>query len=121
MLLVPTRNAPPVYASIALKSSNSERSVGSDVVSVKPPPGAAGIRIELALPDEAPQARSYRVNVTGEQGSRDVPVAEQSARSVVVIVPTADVPPGSYTIRLFGLNADGSEQRVRGSYFFNVE
>jgi hypothetical protein len=122
MLLVPTRNTPaPVYASIALKISNSERSVGSDVVSVKPPPGAAGIRIELALPDEAQQARRYRVNVTGEQGSRDVPVAEQNARSVVVIVPAADVPPGSYTIRLFGLNAGGSEQRVRGSYFFNVE
>ena len=122
MLLMPTRNVPaPVYASIALKISNAERSVGPDVVSVKPPPGAAGIRIELTLPDEAPQAKSYRVNLTGEQGSRDVPVAEQNAGSVVVIVPTADAPPGSYTIRLFGLNADGSEQRVRGSYFFNVE
>lgn len=122
MLLVPTRNSTsPVYASIALQSSNAERSVGAEVTSVKPPPGAAGIRIELALPDEALQAKSYRVNLSGEQGTRDLPVAEQSARSVVVIVPIEDVPRGSYTIRLFGLNPDGNEQRVRGSYFFNVE
>ena len=122
MLLVPTRNAPaPGYASIALKIGNSERNVGAQVTSVKPPPEAAGIRIELTLPDEAPPAKSYRVNLTGEQGSRDVTVAEQNGRSVVVIVPTADVPPGSYTIRLFGLNADGSEQRVPGSYFFTVQ
>lgn len=122
MLLMPTRNSTaPVYASIALGISNSERSVGSEVTSVKPPPGATGIRIELALPDEALQAKSYRVSLTGEQGTRDLPVAEQSGRSVVVIVPVQDVPRGSYSIRLFGLNADGNEQRVPGSYFFNVE
>jgi methionine-rich copper-binding protein CopC len=120
MLLLPTRN-PPAYASIALKVSNADRSVGSEITSVKPQPADAGIRIELTLPEGAPQAKSYRVSLSNEQASRDLPVAEQNARSIVVIVPTAELPPGSYSIRLFGVNADGAEQRVRGSYFFNVE
>jgi methionine-rich copper-binding protein CopC len=120
MLVMPTRN-PPTYASIALQMSNSDRSVGSEIPSVKPQPNDAGIRMELTIPDGAPQGNTYRVNLTGEQGARDLPVAEQNARTVVVVVPTADVPPGSYTIQLFAVNADGSEQRIRGSYFFNVQ
>ncbi|HEY6660636.1 MAG TPA: hypothetical protein VI031_05830, partial [Pyrinomonadaceae bacterium] len=64
---------------------------------------------------------SYRVNLSSEQVSRDVPVTEQSGRSVVVVVPTAEVPPGSYTIRLFAVNANGTQQRIRGSYYFDVE
>jgi len=122
MLVLPTRNpTSPAYASLGLKSNTSDRSVGPDTPSVKLEPGVAGIRIELTLPDQAPQAKSYRVNLTGEQGSRDVPVAEQNARSLVVIVPTGELPPGSYTIRLFGMDAGGTEQRVPGSYLFNVE
>ena len=119
MLVLPTRNpTSPAYASLALKSNTSDRSAGPDTPSVKLEPGVAGIRIELTLPDQAPQAKSYRVNLTGEQGSRDVPVAEQNARSVVVIVPAGELPPGSYTIRLFGMDAD---ERVPGSYLFNIE
>jgi len=120
MLVIPARN-PPTYASIALQVSNSDRSVGSEVPSVKPQAGDAGIRIEMTLPEGAPQANNYRVNLTGEQGSRDLPVAEQDARTVVVVVPPADVPPGSYTIKLFAVDADGTEQRIRGSYFFTIE
>ena len=118
MLLIPPRNpTSPAYASIVLKISTAERSAAPEVPTVKPQPGAAGIRIELTLPDQVPPAKSYRVNLTGEQGSRDVPVAEQNARSVVVIVPTGEIPPGSYAIILFRMTDD----RVPGSYFFNVE
>lgn len=122
MLVVPTRNpTSESYASIALKSSSSVRSVGSEIPSVKPQPGDAGIRIEMTLPDGSPRADSYRVNLQGEQGSRDLPVAEQNDRSVVVIVPTAELPSGSYVIHLSAVNADGTEQRIGGSYVFNVE
>ena len=122
MLVLPTRNpTTPTYASIALKVSSSDRSVGSEIPTVKPQPADAGIRIDIALPDGSPQANSYRVNLSGEQVSRDLPVAEQKDRSVVVIVPTAELPPGSYTIQLFAVQSDGTEQRIRGSAVFNVE
>jgi hypothetical protein len=37
------------------------------------------------------------------------------------MVPRSDIPPGSYTIQMFAVNVDGTEQRVPGSYFFTVE
>jgi hypothetical protein len=95
--------------------------VGSEIPSVKPQPGDAGIRIDIVLPDGTPQANSYRVNLQGEQVSRDVPVAEQNDRTVVVVVPTDEIPRGSYVIQLFAVQANGTEQRVPGSYFFNVD
>jgi len=119
MLAIPRNPSSPAYASLPLKISSSDRSVGPASPSVKLQ-GTAGIRIELTVPDEAPAARSYRVNLKGEQVSRDLPVAEQNARSVVVVVPTAELPPGSYAIRLFAVNADTSEERIPGSYVFNV-
>ena len=122
MLVVPTRNpTSPSYASIALKSSSSDRSVGTEIPTVKPQPGDAGIRIDIALPDGSPRVDSYRVNLRGEQASRDLPVAEQNDRTVVVVVPTDEVPRGSYVIQLFAVQANGTEQRIPGSYFFNVE
>ena len=122
MLVLPARNATaPSYTALALNISNSDRSVGSQTQSVKPQPGDAGVRLDLNVPDGTAPAQSYRVNLQGEQVSRDLPVAEQNDGVVVVIIPTGEVPPGSYTLQLFGVNADGTEQRIRGSYFFNLE
>jgi methionine-rich copper-binding protein CopC len=122
MLVIPTRDSTSrAYASIALTISNSSRSAGAEVPSLKLQPGDAGIRVELKVPDGAPQGDSYRVNLTSEQGSRDLPVADQNGRSIVVMVPRSDIPPGSYTIQMFAVNVDGTEQRVPGSYFFTVE
>ncbi len=122
MLVIPTRNSTsPAYASIALQASNSNRSVGAEIPTIKPQPTDTGFRIELFLPDGTAPANNYRVNLTSEQGSRDVPLAEQNAGSVVVILPRADLPAGSYTIQLFAINADGTEQRIRGSYQFTIE
>ena len=122
MLVMPTRNSTsPAYASVALNISNSNRSVGPEVPSLKLQPTDTGIRIELTLPDETPPANSYRVELVSEQGSRDLPVAEQNGRSIVVIVPKADMPPGNYTIQLIAVNVDGTEQRIRGSYYLNIE
>ena len=122
MLVMPTRNSTsPAYASIALQASNSNRSAGAEIPSIKPQPIDTGFRIELFLPNGSEQANNYRVNLSNEQGSRDLPVAEQNAGSVVVILPRADLPPGSYVIQLFAVNADGTEKRIPGSYFFNIE
>ena len=122
VLLLRSGNPPSQnYVAINLKISSSDRSVGSETP-VKLQPGSPGIMIELTLPDEIPQAKSYRIELLNDQGSpRDLPIAEQNARSVVVVVPAADVPRGSYIIHLYAVSADGAEQRIRGSYFFDVE
>lgn len=122
MLVLPTRNTTsPSYASIALKISSSDRSAGSEIPTIKRQAADAGIRFDLSIPDGAPKANSYRVNLTGEQGTRDLQVTEQNDQTIVVIVPTVDMPPGSYAIKLFAVNADATEQPIPGSYLFNIE
>lgn len=123
VLLIRSANPPSQnYLALNLKISSSDRSVGSEPASVRLQPGSPGIMIELTLPDEMPQPKSYRVELMNDQESlRNLPIAEQNSRSVVVVVPAADVPRGSYVIRLYAVNADGAEQRIPGSYYFNVD
>jgi hypothetical protein len=110
------------YASINLTINRSDRATGSEVKRVKLEPDATGLRIELALPDEVPQAQNYRVEVLDErQQSRNVTVTERTAKSLLVTIPADDLSRGTNIIRLYAINPDGSDQRIRGSYFFNVE
>lgn len=108
------------YALINLQISTSDRASGSETKTVRLA-GNAGIRIELTLPDQTTQAKSYRVELVDEQQrSRNLP-AQRNGQSLVVNIPANEIRPGSYIIRLHAVNAEGTEQRVRGSYFFNVE
>jgi hypothetical protein len=36
-------------------------------------------------------------------------------------VPANEISPGSYYVRLYTRNPDGTEQRIRGTYFFTVQ
>lgn len=113
---------PGPYASINLNLSTSDRSSGTETKSVKLEPNSSGIRINLALPDNVPQAPEYRVElIDDQQRSRNVPVTERTPKSLIVTIPADETTRGGYRIHLHAVNPDGSEQRIRGSYNFNVE
>jgi hypothetical protein len=38
-----------------------------------------------------------------------------------VEIPAEELARGRYVLKLFAIKPDGSEQRISGSYFFNVE
>lgn len=106
------------YASINLTISAADRATGTESKTVKLSSLNAGIRIELTLPDQIPQSSNYRVELLDEQqASRNLPVVERRPQSLVVAIPANEITRGSYIIHLY----DGSGQRIRGSYFFNVE
>jgi len=110
------------YASLNLTITASDRASGIETKTVKLSPVTAGIRIELTLPDQIPQSSNYRVELMDEQqASRNLPVVERRSQSLVVAVPANEIAHGSYIIHLYAVNPDGSEQRIRGSYFFNVD
>ena len=118
----PLFTSPGTYQSITLNINTSDRATGSDVKLVKLEPGTTGLRIELALPDQVQQTQNYRVEVLDEQQqSPNVSVTERTAKSLIVTIPAGDLARGTYYIRLYAMNPDGSEQRIRGSYIFNVE
>ncbi|HJU91779.1 MAG TPA: hypothetical protein VJ656_02500 [Pyrinomonadaceae bacterium] len=106
---------------ISLNISSSDRASGSERESVRLEPGTRRLRIELKLPDQIPQAQNYRVELLdSQQRSRNLPVEERTAQSIIVAVQANEMTPGSYIIQLWAVNPDGTEQRIRGNYGFNV-
>jgi methionine-rich copper-binding protein CopC len=68
------------------------------------------------------QSRNYRIELVSENGvSRSLAVAKQDPQLVTVVVPASELVRGRYALRLSTVNADGTEQRIKGSYFFVVE
>jgi len=115
-VLYPRQNPSGTYTAVNLQMSAVDRSTGSEVKAVRLD-SAAGIRIDLALPEQWRDAKSYRVELQDEKERlRDLPIAERTPQSLVVTIPANEITQGGYIIRLY---ADG--QRVRGSYHFNVE
>ncbi|HEV2762306.1 MAG TPA: hypothetical protein VGV38_04860, partial [Pyrinomonadaceae bacterium] len=99
----------------------SERAGGPQTAAVRLPSDAAGLRLTLTLPAQT-TAEKYRVHLEDVNEKTILSeVAQRAGSSVSVDVPAGQLSPGQYALKLFALGADGSEQRVPGSYFFNVE
>lgn len=110
-----------IDALVALNITTSDRASGSEIQSVKLEPGTRRLRIELRLPSQTPQAQNYRVELLDDQQqSRNLSIDERTAQSIIVAIPANEIAPGSYIIRLYVVNPDGTEQRIRGNYFLNV-
>ncbi len=108
-------------ALVALNITSSDRASGSEIQSVKLEPGTRRLRIDLKLPGQTPQTQNYRVELLDDQQqSRNLSIDERTTQSIIVAIPANEITPGSYIIRLYALNPDGTEQRIRGSYLFNV-
>ena len=122
LLTIPGTRTSGTYALVNLTINNSDRAGGSEIKSVRLEPGTPGIRIELALPDQIPQSKSYRVELLDEkQVARNLKIEQQTEAKLVVTIPANEITPGTYYIRVYVVNPDGAEQRIRGSYFFAVQ
>ena len=121
LITIPGTRTPGTYAFVNLAISNSERAAGSEIKPVRLEPDSPGIRIELALPDQIPQSKSYRVELLDEkQAARNLKIEQQTEAKLVVTIPANEITRGTYYIRVYGTTPDGTEQRIRGSYFFAV-
>jgi methionine-rich copper-binding protein CopC len=115
--------SPRTYATLTLSISiSNNRAEGIQVGKVKLPLSASDLRISLKLPERLPPAARYRVELEDENGVvKPLEMAGQDAQSVSVVIPAAQLTRGQYALKLFALKADGSEERINGSYFFAVE
>jgi methionine-rich copper-binding protein CopC len=110
-----------MYASLNLTISSSNRADAVAAARVKLERGNAGIQIHLTVPDEAPAAKTYHARLIDEEGvETEFEVTKESDGKLMVTVP-APIKRGTYTIQLFAEKADGTQERVRGSYLFTVE
>ena len=122
MVLRSGKPTAPVYTAADLQISRAERSEGAAETPVKLSSGTTEVRMRLALPEPQPTAETYHARLAGGTGAATtLPVLEKTPNSVTVIARAAELPPGSYAIQLWAVNADGAEQRIRGSYLFRIE
>lgn len=109
------------YALLELPISYADRSEGAETKRVKITPGMDGLRISLLLP-ELPEAKGFRVESFDEAEVKRTPeIIGQDSRTITIVIPAADLTRGRYRLQLSFIKPDGTEQRVRGTYAFNVE
>ena len=107
---------------LALTLTNSSGTRAEDTGSnarVSLTPDVDELRITLVLPESSPLASSYRIEAV--EGINTLSIAGSNSNSVSVIIPAAQLRRGQYALRLYAIRADGTEERVRGNYFFTVE
>lgn len=108
------------FATLTLSASTAERGQpGDEVKSIKLLPGTNELRIQLLLPAQQAQPKTYRPELIPAAAGRTVTVVSQDAQSVQVSI--RDLKPDRYAIRLFAVQADDRVERVPGSYLFRVE
>lgn len=108
---------------VALTPNSAERGKGgAEPTKVKLPPDAGALRVSLALPEGTQPALRYRAELEDREGKASSLQAEGAdARTVTVSIPATRLAPGTYALKLYAINADGVEQRVKGSYLFTIE
>ena len=113
---------PRTFAHINLAISYDNRSTGVASQNVKLPLAEDALRVSLLLPGSATQTATYRVQWENKKGAiKDLAVENPNANPITVIIPASKLAPGQYALKLFRKNPDGTEERVPGNYFFNVD
>ena len=83
-------------------------------------PDVLDVKMDLMLPDSVARSENYRVELDNRSGTtKTLKVSTIDTRSVSVIIPSGELPPGLYALKLTAINAGGAEQRI-GDYFFEV-
>ncbi|HET6852229.1 MAG TPA: hypothetical protein VFH46_07885 [Pyrinomonadaceae bacterium] len=117
-------SAPKTFANLNLTAVSEDRSQGVSTArqKIKLPLGADALRVSLTLPEPTPKGASYSVQWKNSKGSsKTLEIESQDASSVNVVIPADELVPGRYALKLLRKNQDGTEDRVNGNYFFDVE
>jgi hypothetical protein len=114
---------PRTFATLSLTISlANNRAEGVQPSRVSLPSGTDALRVSMKLPEQTSATSRYRVELVhddGEISSRGI--AEQQNGFVSIDIPATLLTRGQYALRLFAMRPDGTEQRLTGNYFFNVE
>lgn len=114
--------SPPTFSTITLTIGSNNRSEGVRPIAVKLPLPADALRVVLRLPEGATLTDRYHVRLINEEGQiKSLEVNSQDAQFISVVIPAADLKRGQYALQLFTIKADGTEQRVSGTYYFTVQ
>jgi hypothetical protein len=109
----------PSFA-ITLNTSAINRSLNAPrYTQIRLKPDVEEVRISLRLPEPASAGTNYRIELDNRQETTALKPSTQDASSVLVVIPSKQLPPGLYSLILFTTKSGSPEQRV-GDYFFEV-
>jgi hypothetical protein len=113
---------PQAFVALQLTMTASDRGSATLVAPVSWPLNADALRVTLALPEAQPPAENYKVELVNERGEvKTLQITSRSNQALVVDIPAAQLAPGQYALRLYGVQSSGAAQRINGSYFFNIK
>lgn len=112
----------PTSYAFSLNSTVRHRSPG-DARYHKVPlnPETEELRITLQLPENVTNGNSYRAELNDRrQIISSVRETSHDRNSVLVVIPTQTLREGLYALKLYAINAEGTEQPVAGEYQFEL-
>ncbi|HJP90739.1 MAG TPA: hypothetical protein VJ875_02215 [Pyrinomonadaceae bacterium] len=112
---------PRTSIAVSLSNSFGNRSAGENKyrqVSLKS--DIQELRVSLLLPDSAVRGTNYRVVLDKRGETENLAPTAYDANSVSVVIPTSQLPPGFYSLKLFAIDADRTERRLMGDYLFEI-
>lgn len=118
LISMPSKN----YATLSLPISAASRAEGPAPAKVKLESGVPGVEVVLAIPEDAKGAKDYRVKlVSGDRPEHDLTIDKRDDRTVTIKIPASLLTRGQYAIQMSRVTSDGSDTRIPGSYYFNIE
>lgn len=117
---------PPTFATLILAISvENNRAGGVQAEKLNLKPNLSELRLSLRLPEGAEGAAHYRVSLDNLDNERREPRSleptRQAAQSLLLVIPANQLERGRYALKLFVIKSDGTEQRIAGAYYFDVE
>jgi len=112
---------PPVFVSVDLTSNVANRSPGArQYHRVTFPTNTDEVRFALQLPQSAPPRSGYVVELDNQTDVTTFTPLAQNGNSILVAIPTNQLPPGIYALRLQARLSDGTSQPEPWEYYFQV-
>ena len=115
-----TQYTSPTSYAFTLHSTLGRRSTGEAYTKVPLNPEVGALRITLQLPEGITPGNSYRMELDDRREITNLKETSHDAGSVLAVIPTASLREGIYSLRLYAIKADGTEQIVPGEYRFEL-
>ena len=118
------RSPQNILAEVTLTPGASERGPGGQATSrITLLPQHLSLKLHLTLPQPPIPAKDYRIEMLSSDvdKSKTLRPLSHSEQSVEVVVPASDLARGAYAFNVFAIKADGTEQRIPGTYLLRVD
>jgi hypothetical protein len=104
---------------------DNSRDAGVEVPKVNLRPNVDALKLSLRLPEGTAGAIRYRITLDNVDSPNANPVSlepvGQDAQSMSIIIPAGQLVRGRYALKVFAIQSDGTERRIPGAAYFDVE